>query len=271
MLGYLNTKLAIKQHVSDTNKRRFDTIMTNYNLAPIKTLQNQTILINEAGLYELITKSKMPKARKFQEWILTEIIPSLNGNWIQQKPQINETTKCINELQIEDFKFGTKIVTFRYIIINTDTIWFVGNDVAKMLEYSNIQEAVRYHVSESNIEDFGCSKRGGSGCEKFSPDHLPMEVLQNHTKFINEAGLYELIMKSKMPKAKEFQTWVTSEVLPSLRKTGKYSMEQASMKDATNLNVINKAIENGANAQWYEEKLELLQKNRGFWLFKEGW
>jgi len=169
---------------------------------------------------------------------------------IQEKPLSIETTKCISGLQINDFKFGSETVTFRYIY-NDDAIWFVGKDIANMLQYSDTKRAIQNHVSNYNKHEF---ER-----ETFCP---PLKTLQNNTKFINEAGLYELIMKSKMPKAKEFQTWVTSEVLPSLRKTGKYSMEQASMKDATNLNVINKAIENDANAQWYKEKIELLLEMR---------
>ena len=93
------------------------------------------------------------------------------------------------------------------------------------------------------------------------PDYDYRTSLQNHTKLINEAGLYELIMGSKMLKAKEFKKWVTCEVLPSIRKTGHYSIQQASITDAENLNTINKVIE-GSNATWYEEKIKMLEELR---------
>lgn len=87
-------------------------------------------------------------------------------------------------------------------------IWFVGKDVAKALGYKNPQEAVRMHVDP---EDKGVSKT-------LTPRG------EQDTTIINESGLYSLILSSKLPKAKEFKHWVTSEVLPSIRKTGQYTL-----------------------------------------------
>ena len=88
--------------------------------------------------------------------------------------------------------------------------WFVGKDVAEALGYSNPQKAIRDHVDE---EDKGVN-------ELFTPggkQKLPV---------INESGLYSLILSSKLPGAKEFKRWVTSEVIPSIRKTGGYMTQE---------------------------------------------
>lgn len=84
--------------------------------------------------------------------------------------------------------------------------WLVGKDVAAALGYSDTDKAVRSHVDE---EDKLTRQFGGSG--------------QNRSMtIINESGLYSLILSSKLPGAKKFKRWVTSEVLPSIRKTGGY-------------------------------------------------
>lgn len=90
--------------------------------------------------------------------------------------------------------------------------WFVGKDVAEILGYKDTSDAMKKHV---DIEDKLTRRFADSG--------------QNREMYIiNESGLYSLILSSKMPKAKEFKHWVTSEVIPAIRKTGKYeAMAQA--------------------------------------------
>ena len=85
-------------------------------------------------------------------------------------------------------------------------IMFVGKDVATALGYSNTRKALQDHVDE---EDKGVTKRDTLG------------GLQNMV-FINESGLYALVLSSKLPQAKAFKRWVTSEVLPQIRRTGGY-------------------------------------------------
>ena len=89
--------------------------------------------------------------------------------------------------------------------------WLVGKDVAEALEYKNPQRAIRDHVDD---EDRGVTKTVTPSGEQ--------EML-----IINESGLYSLILSSKMPKAKAFKHWVTSEVLPALRKNGVYETVKA--------------------------------------------
>lgn len=91
-----------------------------------------------------------------------------------------------------------------------DTVWFVGKDIAVILGYTNPTKAMREKVDD---EDKLMSKMDTSFGIK-------------DTYFINESGLYSLILSSKLPKAKEFKHWVTSEVLPSIRKHGVYMTPQ---------------------------------------------
>lgn len=94
--------------------------------------------------------------------------------------------------------------------------WFVGKDVAEILGYKDTSDALKKHVDK---EDKVLLKVGETPTLKSS--NFGMYI-------INESGLYSLILSSKMPKAKEFKRWVTSEVIPAIRKTGKYeAMAQA--------------------------------------------
>ena len=94
--------------------------------------------------------------------------------------------------------------------------WFIGKDVAKILGYERADNAIRNHVDD---EDKLMHQISASG--------------QNREMYIiNESGLYSLILSSKMPKAKEFKRWVTSEVIPAIRKTGGYIAGSENMTDA---------------------------------------
>lgn len=108
--------------------------------------------------------------------------------------------------------------------------WLVGADVATALGYKNPRKALADHIEP---EDKGVTKRDTPGGEQ--------EIL-----IINESGLYSLILSSKMPKAKAFKHWVTSEVLPTIHKTGAYESFQAKQHieqlEATNTR-LNAAIQ----------------------------
>ena len=90
--------------------------------------------------------------------------------------------------------------------------WFVGKDVAETLGYTDYAHAILDHVDE---DDRVNSKTQGQNAP---------ELGQRGGWLINESGLYSLILSSKLPKAKAFKRWVTSEVLPSIRKTGGYTV-----------------------------------------------
>lgn len=109
----------------------------------------------------------------------------------------------------EIFNFNGQKV--RTLTINNEP-YFVGKDVADILGYQNPQKAIRDHV------DFD--------------DKLTEQIVQSGQNremiIINESGLYSLILSSKLPQAKEFKRWVTSEVLPQIRKQGLYVPENLS-------------------------------------------
>ena len=89
--------------------------------------------------------------------------------------------------------------------------YFVGKDVAEILGYSKARNAIASHVDSEDKKD--------------APIQGDLGGTQEMT-VINESGLYSLILSSKLPKAKEFKRWVTSEVLPSIRKHGLYATEE---------------------------------------------
>lgn len=109
-----------------------------------------------------------------------------------------------NKIEIfENSEFGK----IRVIEIEGEP-WFVGRDAARILGYVKPENAIANHVDD---EDKTSTLIQGSGSK-----------YKSKAIIINESGLYSLILSSKLPKAKEFKRWVTSEVLPSIRKTGGY-------------------------------------------------
>lgn len=112
-----------------------------------------------------------------------------------------------NEIQIFNFE-NNQVRT-----LNIDgQPYFVGKDVADVLGYSNTRDALNRHV------EFEDKKDGVVIHDSIGRQQTPT--------FINESGLYSLILSSKMPNAKKFKRWVTSEVLPTIRKHGAYMTEQ---------------------------------------------
>ncbi|HFI0171077.1 TPA: ORF6C domain-containing protein [Streptococcus suis] len=100
----------------------------------------------------------------------------------------------------------------RTVTINNEP-WFVGKDVADILGYSKSRNAIALHVDEDDALKQGITDNLGRIQE---------------TIIINESGLYSLILSSKLPQAKEFKRWVTSEVLPQIRQQGAYVPENLS-------------------------------------------
>ena len=106
----------------------------------------------------------------------------------------------------------------RMVVIN-DEPWFVGNDVADILGYKIPKDAIKVHVLEKDkmlVQLSDIQQRGDSP--------LPDNAKNSRIIIINESGLYRLILRSNLPSADIFSDWVTSEVLPSIRKTGSYSI-----------------------------------------------
>lgn len=113
----------------------------------------------------------------------------------------------MNELQVfQNEEFGA----VRTLTINSEP-YFVGKDVATILGYAKPLNALATHVDEDESLKQGLTDSMGRIQE---------------TILINESGLYSLILSSKLPNAKKFKRWVTSEVLPSIRKHGVYAVDE---------------------------------------------
>ena len=113
----------------------------------------------------------------------------------------------------------------RSCLVNNQ-IMFVGKDVATALGYSNVRDALSKHVDSEDKGVAKCDTLGGA--QKIT--------------LINESGLYSLILSSKLPQAKAFKRWVTSEVLPQIRKTGGYiPTKDANGRQLSNEEIINRA------------------------------
>lgn len=119
----------------------------------------------------------------------------------------------------------------RTVTINGE-VWFVGNDVANALGYSKANEAIRTNTNKEDTAVTGVS----------DANHHQQQMV-----VINESGLYDMVFGSRLPKAKEFRRWVTSEVLPSLRKNGVYVAKKDSY-------MIEDPIERAE--RWVEEQKE---------------
>ena len=96
-------------------------------------------------------------------------------------------------------------------------VWFVGKDVAEVLGYSDTFGALKKHVDEEDKTTLPIQQSGSN--------------YKTTATIINESGLYSLVLSSKLPTAKQFKRWVTSEVLPTIRKTGGYINGAEAMSD----------------------------------------
>ena len=130
--------------------------------------------------------------------------------------------------EIQTFNFENEKV--RTLIIN-DEPYFIGNDVSTVLGYLNYRKAVSEHVEDE--------------------DKLRTQIRyagQNRNMtVINESGLYSLILSSKLPKAKKFKHWVTSEVLPAIRQHGAYLTDQKALDITTNKDGLAELLKQAAD------------------------
>lgn len=148
----------------------------------------------------------------------------------------------MEELQIfNNEEFGN----VRSLMIDNEP-WFVGKDVAEALGYKNVRDSLARHIDSDDKRD-GVVIHDSMGREQ-----KPI--------IINESGLYSLILSSKLESAKKFKHWVTSEVLPTLRKTGSYAKVPTDPRELLMLTI--KAHEQTAQrVDVLEEKVSDLEKS----------
>lgn len=127
----------------------------------------------------------------------------------------------MNELQIfKSQEFGQ----VRTVTIDGEP-WFVAKDVADALGYSNSRDALARHVDDEDKTSVVIPDTGSN--------------YKSKATLINESGLYSLVLSSKLPTAKKFKHWITSEVLPAIRRTGGYIANAETMTDAE---IMSKAL-----------------------------
>lgn len=127
---------------------------------------------------------------------------------------ISESMKNFYEnLEKNAIKFEN--IDINIVIDNSDKIWFCAREVIIALKYKDIKDVIKKHISDDDKTHL-----------KYI-NHSIDTRLHPNTVFINESGLYKLIFRSKMKKAKIFTNWVTNEVLPSIRKFGYYKIKNA--------------------------------------------
>lgn len=149
----------------------------------------------------------------------------------------------MNELQVfNSEEFGE----VRSLVIDNEP-WLVGIDVAKALGYSNASKAIIKHVDDEDKNFIQNSQNGN------------FKIPNRGLTLINESGLYSLILSSKLESAKKFKHWVTSEVLPTLRKTGSYAKVPTDPRELLMLTI--KAHEQTAQrVDVLEEKVTALEE-----------
>lgn len=235
ILGYKDHKAALRKNVPDSEKRIIyssdidiyglacnndgQASLTDYSI-PFSGITGLTI----SGLATFLGKTKKSKTPILKKWLEEEILPELT-----YEPISLSNMEKVEEEDLEVIETGpaNKLSVFnheefgqvRAMLIN-DEPWFIGKDVAATLGFKNTKEAIFYHV---HPDDKGLIQRS---------NNLPLEIPPRGMTIINESGVYSLILGSVLPTAKKFKHWVTSEVLPSIRKHGAYAT------DATIDNII---------------------------------
>lgn len=153
----------------------------------------------------------------------------------------------MNNLTVyENAEFGA----LRNIMIN-EVPWFAGKDVAVALGYKNPQKAIRDHVDEDDKI---------IGERNVTPYVLDSRGRKQYPTLINESGLYALIFGSNLESAKRFKRWVTSEVLPSIRKAGSYTYKQTTAQSMQVPKISDKRRELQSKVEQIAERQNLKPK-----------
>ena len=204
-LGYSKARKAIADHVDEEDKKH----SYGVTIRDSTGREQKPIVINESGMYSLVLGSKLPAANKFKHWITSEVIPSIRMNGGHITGQENIEGRVMNEVQIfENEEFG------RVRTVEIDgRPYFAATDIATALGYTNPNKAVNDH------------------CRAITKRSTPISGKIQSINFIPEGDIYRLVVRSKLPSAERFESWVFDEVLPSIRKNGGYIAGQESLSD----------------------------------------
>ncbi|ACO53587.1 Bro-b [Euproctis pseudoconspersa nucleopolyhedrovirus] len=152
-------------------------------------------------------------------------------------------------MSLTKIEFADKIVEV-FKISQSGEDWMAANPFAEAMNYSNVNRAIRVHVAENNQKTL----------EKLQSDHcgLITSSLHPQTKFINRAGVFELINASEMPAAKKFKQWNTNDLWRTLCQEGEYRMTtNAPTKIVEGMNAVHVATKDGVEAPWMKDLAHL--------------
>ena len=195
--------------IADATKLSYHTIRTvlkrlqNRDLIRVSTTNKSTEIILLYLTGEFVSETDTEE--NFETSLVAEDIEQSETSEIAE-PSIEMVSESAMS-EIETFIYDGNNIRTVYI---NGAIWFVGKDVATVLGYSDTAKAIRVHVDN---EDKGVDEMDTPGGKQ-------------KLTIINESGLYSLILSSKLPDTKPFKRWVTSEVLPTIRKHGAYMTPQ---------------------------------------------
>ena len=145
---------------------------------------------------------------------LREIRPALSLSGFSNLPTPLSKVACFKQI-LKDYKMSN-LTIFNFentpvqTIVENNEIFFRATQLAELLQYKNPHDALRKHVDSDDL-----AKR-----EIVNTVNKRAQVL-----FVNESGMYSLVLSSKLEQAKKVKRWITSEVLPAIRKTGKYQLQ----------------------------------------------
>lgn len=216
IIGIANPRTSI-----DTADERYVRLLTNSDVRKTyyRKLNNKgELFLTEDGLFRIIITSRGKNITAFQDWLRDKALPS-----IKAQLSINQ-----NIMDFSNDEFG-EVRT----LVEGEKIWFNLNDICRALDLRNPRKVVN-DLPKGVTNSYPLLTNGG---------------LQNMT-FVNESGLYRTIFKSRKEKALEFQDWVCSEVIPSIRKHGAYITEDV-IKDNKKLNESIQAIR-----EQYKDKID---------------
>ncbi len=157
----------------------------------------------------------------------------------------NQSNNLENQISIFDFEKQQ----VRTVIIDSE-IWFVASDVTRILGYQNGRKAIDDHCLKGVTKKYTLLTKGGN----------------QELTIINESGIYQLVLASKLPNAIKFKQWVTEKILPSIRKTGSYSVtpkKELSIEEMTLLviqNMQSKIADQSKQLQEQKPKINHVRK-----------
>ncbi|ADB84398.1 Bro [Apocheima cinerarium nucleopolyhedrovirus] len=181
---------------------------------------------------------------KFADKIVNSIHSKTHGeDWMVANTKVNFVDGPLEVFAVQDEKREN---------------WMVANPFAEALKYSKPNKAVLEKVSAQNqktLEEINPYRSGTTDESSILPRNI-----QAKTKFINQAGVFELINASNMPNAKRFKAWNNNDLLPTLCQEGEYSMvKNASVDMAQGMNAVHAATNNGKEAPWIKDLTQLKQ------------